>query len=192
MRLEKAADNVFWMLNGRRRLLSLNLAKGETVYGERLFTIAGKEYREWMPNRSKLAALLFKGFSGIDIRFGSKVLYLGASSGTTVSHVSDIIGPSGAVYAVEIAEEMGVNLVFLAERRPNIYPIIADASKTESYSDFVPKCDFIYQDIAQREQVKIFLKNAGMFVKQGGSGVIAIKSRSIDVSMPSERVISAA
>lgn len=29
---------------------------------------------------------------------GSKVLYLGAASGTSVSHVADIVGPTGAVY----------------------------------------------------------------------------------------------
>ncbi len=37
----------------------------------------------------------------------SQVLYLGAASGTSVSHVSDIVGPDGSVYAVEFSHRSG-------------------------------------------------------------------------------------
>ncbi len=51
------------------------------------------EYRVWNPFRSKLAAAILGGVDQIYMPPGSKVLYLGAASGTTVSHVSDIVGP---------------------------------------------------------------------------------------------------
>lgn len=51
------------------------------------------EYRVWNPFRSKLAAAIVGGVDKIYIKPGAKVLYLGAASGTTVSHVSDIVGP---------------------------------------------------------------------------------------------------
>ena len=43
-----------------------------------------------LPFRSKLAAAILGGVENIWMKPGSKVLYLGAASGTTVSHVSDI------------------------------------------------------------------------------------------------------
>lgn len=51
------------------------------------------EYRAWNPFRSKLAAAILGGIDQIHIKPGVRVLYLGAASGTTVSHVSDIVGP---------------------------------------------------------------------------------------------------
>lgn len=51
------------------------------------------EYRVWNPFRSKLAAAILGGVDQIYMGPGSKVLYLGAASGTTVSHVADIVGP---------------------------------------------------------------------------------------------------
>lgn len=189
MELKKVIDNVFWLFDKKKILVSKNLVKGQSVYGEMLFDVGGKEYREWMPMRSKLAAAFYKGMKTIQLKEGDKVLYLGASSGTTVSHVSDIVGLNGEIYAVEISEEMGANLILLAEKRKNIFPIIEDARKTELYSKFVPKCDFIYQDVAQRDQVDIFIKNSNLFLKKGGYGALAIKTRSVDVSKPSRAVI---
>lgn len=189
MELQRIADNVYWLQRRNRQLVSLNMVKGQTVYGERTFDIGGKQYREWVPSRSKLAAAFYKGLKNLDLRAGHKVLYLGASSGTTVSHVSDLIGEKGEVYAVEISEEMGANLILLAEKRRNIFPIIGDARKPEEFPKGVPKCDFVYQDVAQRDQVDIFLKNIDMFLKNGGSAALAIKTRSVDVSKPSKKVI---
>lgn len=51
------------------------------------------EYRVWNPFRSKLAAGILGGVEDIYIAPGKKVLYLGAASGTSVSHVADIVGP---------------------------------------------------------------------------------------------------
>ena len=51
------------------------------------------EYRVWNPFRSKLAASIVGGIENIYMQPGSKVLYLGGASGTTVSHVADLIGP---------------------------------------------------------------------------------------------------
>ena len=54
------------------------------------------------------------------------MLYLGAASGTTVSHVSDIVGPNDLVFAVEFSHRSGRDLVNVAKTRINIVPIIAD------------------------------------------------------------------
>ena len=50
----------------------------------------------WNPFRSKLAAGIVGGIENIYMQPGSKVLYLGAASGTTVSHVADLVGPVSA------------------------------------------------------------------------------------------------
>jgi rRNA 2'-O-methyltransferase fibrillarin len=77
--------------------------------------------------RSKLAAAIAGGIRNIYIKPGSKVLYLGAASGTSVSHVSDIVGPEGCVYAVEFSHRSGRELIEVAKKRTNIIPIIEDA-----------------------------------------------------------------
>jgi hypothetical protein len=51
------------------------------------------EYRIWNPYRSKLGAAIIGGIGRLFIQPGCKLLYLGAASGTTVSHCSDIVGP---------------------------------------------------------------------------------------------------
>jgi fibrillarin-like pre-rRNA processing protein len=188
MELKRIIDRVYWLLDRRRTLVTLSAYGGDSVYGEKIFNLDGKIYREWVPYRSKFAAAFYKGLNGVDIKEGYKVLYLGASSGTTVSHVSDIIGVNGQVYAVEIAEEMAVNLILLAERRKNIFPIVGDARKPENYPS-IPKCDFLYQDVAQRDQTDIFIKNADLFLKSGKIGAFAVKTRSINVSLDPREVI---
>lgn len=189
MELKRLMDRVYWLFDKRRTLVTLSAYGSNSVYGEKLFNVDGKIYREWIPYRSKFAAAFYKGLNGVDIRDSYKVLYLGASSGTTVSHVSDIIGVNGQVYAVEIAEEMAVSLILLAEERRNIFPIVDDARKPENYSDYVPKCDLLYQDVAQRDQTDIFIKNAELFLKSGKIGIFAVKTRSIDVSMDPREVV---
>jgi len=80
-------------------LVTKNLVPGESVYGEKRVTVEGTEpdtkveYRVWNPFRSKLAAGVLGGLDNIFIAPGKKVLYLGAASGTSVSHVADIVGP---------------------------------------------------------------------------------------------------
>ena len=46
------------------------------------------------------------------------MLYLGAASGTTVSHVSDVVGPEGMVYAVEFSHRPGRDLPGHPAHRP--------------------------------------------------------------------------
>ena len=190
MELKRVIDNVYWLVNGKRTLASLNMCRGRTVYGEKTFHINGEEFREWIPSRSKLAAAFYNGLRDLDLKKGYSVLYLGASSGTTVSHVSDVVGREGAVYAVEISEEMGSHLILLAENRKNVYPIIADANKVGEYIKNVPKCDFLYQDVAQRNQVEIFVKNAADLLKPGKFGALCVKTRSIDVSASKSEIIA--
>ena len=80
-------------------LVTKNLVPGESVYGEKRISIDGGEdgvkieYRVWNPFRSKLAAGVLGGMEHLFIEPGTKVLYLGAASGTSVSHVADIVGP---------------------------------------------------------------------------------------------------
>lgn len=114
-------------------LLTKNLVPGESVYNEKRVSVDNKEsgdkteYRVWNPFRSKLAAAIVGGIENIYMKPGSKVLYLGAASGTTVSHVADLVGPEGAVYAVEFSKRSGRDLVNMAKKRTNVIPIIEDA-----------------------------------------------------------------
>ncbi|CAN1173117.1 rRNA 2'-O-methyltransferase fibrillarin 2 [Linum perenne] len=75
-----------------------NLVPGEAVYGEELISVKNKdgietEYRIWNPIRSKLAAAIQCGVENIWVKPGSRVLYMGDICGTTVSHLSDLVGP---------------------------------------------------------------------------------------------------
>jgi len=78
-------------MDGTTRLCTKNLAVGYRVYGERLVRYKDVEYREWNAFRSKLAGAIMKGLKYNPIYRGSKVLYLGIASGTTASHISDIV-----------------------------------------------------------------------------------------------------
>lgn len=155
--------------------------KGIKVYNEQLITEDDKEYRSWNPFRSKLAAALLKGLF-LDIGSGYHILYLGAATGTTVSHLSDIV-TDGCVYAVETSPVAARKLLKVAEQRPNIIPILADANHPERYQSLVPAVDLVYQDISQRNQADIFTRNIMMYLKSGGAGLIMVKARSIDVAL---------
>lgn len=174
---------VFEQRKGKKTsLYTENLAPGKKVYGEDLVTLEGVEYREWNHNRSKLAAAILKGSPNIGVRKGDTVLYLGASSGTTPSHVSDIVGKKGFVFALDFAPRVVRQLVYLCEERENITPILGDANKPDTYADKVCLVDVVYMDIAQRNQAEIFLKNCKTFLKKEGYALLAVKARSIDVT----------
>jgi len=181
---------IYWAIleDGTKRLATRNLTPGRTVYGERLITFKGIEYRIWDPYRSKLAAAILKGLKAVPIKPGNKVLYLGAASGTTASHVSDIVGENGHVYCVEFSARAIRELVNnVCAYRPNMSPILEDARLPERYSMLVEKVDNIYCDIAQPEQAKILADNADLYLKRGGEIMLAIKAQSIDVTKePSE------
>jgi fibrillarin-like pre-rRNA processing protein len=169
-----------------QNLFTENLTPGKAVYGERLVTVRGIEYREWDPHRSKLAALLLKGWKILPLGRTSQVLYLGAASGTTVSHVSDLC-PEGTVYAVEFSRRVFQKLLDLAEERHNVIPILADASKPDGYAPTVGRVGFLYQDIAQRDQVDILERNL-RFLTSEGFGILFVKARSADVARKPEAV----
>ena len=163
-----------------KRVTTKNLAPGKTVYGERLLQYEGEEYREWDPYRSKFAAAIRKGLKQIPTEPKMRVLYLGAASGTTSSHVSDLVGEEGIVYCVEFSPRVMRELLRVCESRPNMIPILADARFPEKYRMFIGPVDVIYQDIAQPAQAIILVDNAKLFLTSGGYAVLAIKARSID------------
>jgi len=181
---------VYWVVfeDGTKRLATLNLAPGRSVYGEKLIRVGGEEYRLWDAYRSKLAASILKGIDAIPIEPGGKVLYLGAASGTTASHVSDVVGPSGHVFCVEFAPRVIQDLINnVCAHRPNMSPILADARLPHTYAHLVSQVDAIYCDIAQPEQARVLADNADLFLRDGGGIMLAIKARSIDVTKkPSE------
>jgi fibrillarin-like pre-rRNA processing protein len=146
-------------------------------------------YRSWDPRRSKLAAAMLKGVMP-KLDKNLDILYLGASHGYTCSYVSDIIGKGGLIYAIDFVPRVVRDLWFLCEKRKNMIPIMADASQPQTYFHRVGLCDFIFQDVAQRNQVDIFLKNLDMFVKPNGFGMLAIKSRSIDITRKPQAVFN--
>jgi fibrillarin-like pre-rRNA processing protein len=167
---------------GQRLLATRNLTPGRKVYGEELIVIEDIEYRLWNPSRSKLGAAIVKGLKHNPIVPGSKVLYLGVASGTTCSHVSDIIGNQGHVWGVDFAPRPIRDLIdHVARYRMNISPILGDARQPQGYSLQVPKVEVLFADVAQPDQAEIVVKNAKIFLKKGGYAMFSIKSRSIDV-----------
>ena len=176
--------------DGAQRLATRNLTSGLNVYGERLVKFKGVEYRIWDAFRSKLAAAILKGVATVPIEPGFKVLYLGAASGTTPSHVSDIVGEGGYVYCVEFAQRSIRDLVNnVAAFRPNISPLLEDARMPEKYAMFISgKVDTIYCDVAQPEQAKLLADNADVFLKPSGWVMLAVKAQSIDVTMDPDAV----
>lgn len=165
-----------------------NLVLGETVYGEQIIR-DGAEYRVWRPNRSKLSVIIHKGYFP-DINKQSKVLYLGAASGTTVSHVSDIVS-EGILFAVEISQKPMLDLIKVCKQRKNIIPIFADARHPDEYATIADSVDVIYQDVAQKNQVDIAFKNSRFFLKKGGLLIMMLKARSVSSTKNPKDVIQA-
>ncbi len=130
------------------------------------------------------------GVDNIHIGPGKKVLYLGAASGTSVSHVSDVVGPTGIVYAVEFSHRSGRDLINMAKTRPNIIPIIEDARHPLKYRMLVGMVDVIFADVAQPDQARIITLNASYFLKNGGGIVISIKANCIDSTVAAEVVFA--
>lgn len=190
-------------------LVTKNLTPGESVYGEKRISVETSaatdsnavngevtaaptktEYRVWNPFRSKLAAGILGGLDDIFIRPGSKVLYLGAASGTSVSHVADIVGPTGIVFAVEFSHRSGRDLINMATHRTNVIPIIEDARHPLRYRMFVSMVDVIFADVAQPDQARIVGLNAHLFLKVDGGVVVSIKANCIDSTAAPEAVFA--
>ncbi|MDP3990040.1 MAG: fibrillarin-like rRNA/tRNA 2'-O-methyltransferase [archaeon] len=181
MSSEIKSHKIFEVYEDRKRLYTRNMIRGKAPFAERLVKEKGIEYREFDPRRSKLAATIMKGCTNAGIRKGDVILYLGVSHGYTSSFVSDIVGEEGLIFGIDPAPRVMRDLMFLAEDRKNIVPILANANKPEEYLNRVCKADIVYQDIAQKNQSEIFIKNCNLFLKSGGYGLLAVKARSIDV-----------
>ncbi|MFC1648179.1 fibrillarin-like rRNA/tRNA 2'-O-methyltransferase [Nanoarchaeota archaeon] len=139
--------------------------------------------RQWDPNRSKLAAAIAKGVQDIGIKENDIILYLGAGHGYTPSFVSDIIGKNGMVFCLDSSPRVVRDLVMVCEQRSNMAPILGNANQPDTYKKLLPKqVDIVYQDVAQKNQVQIFLKNIDMYLKKGGYALLAVKARSVDVT----------
>lgn len=177
------ADGVIF--TERNQLYTRSASPGRRIYGERTPVVDGIEYREWSPRRSKLAAYLAVGGRTVPIGRSSRILYLGASSGTTASHVSDI-AQDGTVYCIEFAPRMFRELVGNCEGRPNMMPILADATKPSEYSFMVTGADVVYQDVAQKNQADILVDNMEAFGAK--YGMVAVKARSEDVTEDPGRI----
>jgi len=174
----------------RYKLYTLNLTPGKKVYDESLVKQNNVEYREWDAYSSKLAAAILNKCSNIFLRKGNTVLYLGSASGTTVSYMSDIVGNEGFVFAVDFAARVMKDLIFNLDKRKNISPILADANKIKDLMERVSVVDVIYQDIAQKNQVDILIKNINTFLKREGYAIIAVKARSIDVTRHPKQIFN--
>jgi fibrillarin-like pre-rRNA processing protein len=171
------------------KIATKSFCPGYSVYGEKTASEGGVEYRLWDPYRSKLGAAIVRGLKRLAIAPGSKVLYLGAASGTTASHVSDIVGKDGIVYCVEFAPRSMRQLISVCEKRQNMLPVMEDARFPERYAE-IGAVDVVFEDVADREQARILLDNSRIFLQKGGKALIAIKSRCVSSSEPPERIFA--
>jgi fibrillarin-like rRNA methylase len=162
------------------------------VYGERLVPTRSGWWRRWDPYRSKLSAALVKGYRGPLPQPGERWLYLGAATGTTASHVADLVGPEGAVYAVEMSLRPFARLLRLAERYPNLLPILADARRPDDYAGWVPPVDGVYSDVAQADQVGIARRNVDLFLRGAGALLLVLKLSSLGRDRASDTLVERA
>ncbi len=160
----------------------------QQVYDEQIVVRGGKRYRLWNPRKSKLCAALHKGLKFLPLDRGTKVLYLGIASGTTASHISDIVDKEGIIYGVEFSPRVIRDLMLVCKKRKNIAPILGDARIPAEYAHLVEEVDVIYEDVAQPDQIEILMRNAEAFLKKRGWVMIAVKARSIDVSKQPKQI----
>ena len=189
--MEEDRPGIFWIKSeGDKKLATENLVPGNQVYKEKLLIKKGIEYRLWDPFRSKLAASILNGLETFPFKEESNVLYLGASTGTTVSHISDIIGPKGIVFGVEHASRVARDFLDrVASYRKDIVPIIQDARQPKNYFSVFGKVDIVYVDIAQPDQTDIAIANCKLYLKNNGFLFLVIKTRSIDVTKSPKKII---
>ena len=181
----------FWIqIDGEKKLATQNFVPGNQVYNEKLVQYNGVECRIWNPFRSKLAAAIMNGLDDFPFTQKSDVLYLGVSTGTTISHISDIVNQGGTIFGIEHASRVARDFLDrVASHRKNIVPIIQDARKPEEFFSVYKKVDIVYVDIAQPDQTDIAIKNCKFYLKSGGYIFLVIKTRSIDVTKEPKKVI---
>lgn len=174
------------VLGDGKYLYSRNLVPGNSVYGERLVDLDGTEYRLWDPRRSKFAAYGLATGTLTGIRSDDVVVYLGASTGTTLSHISDIVD-GGRIFAIEKSKRTFRELMSRISPRKNVLPVLGDAREEDILAGIVAEADFLYSDIAQRDQVDIFLSNMEQY--RCPVGMLMLKCRSIDVAATPSTVL---
>jgi len=168
------------------KIFTKNADPGTKVYDEELVSYEDLEFREWNPYRSKIAGAVKKQLK-LEINEETNILYLGASSGTTVSHISDIV-EEGIVFAVEYSETVARDLVSLAEERHNILPIIGDARKPKNYQNLIQNVDTVFQDISQKDQPEIFARNCKKYLDEGDTALLCLKAHSISTTEDEEKI----
>ena len=170
-----------------RNLWTRNAVKGISVRGERRKRDGRIEWRRWDPTRSKVAAAILRTReepSSLLPTPGSTCLYLGASSGGTVSHIHDFVCGAenhhgGQLVAVEISPRMVRDLVKLSDRRPGLVPVLGDARKPEQIAAFIRgKANWIHQDLSIADQAETFVRIATSFLAPGGIGLLSLKAAS--------------
>jgi len=184
-------ETFFWIqVEGEKKLATQNLVPGNQVYNEKLIQHKGSEYRIWNPFRSKLAAAIMNDLKNFPFNQKSDVLYLGVSTGTTISHISDIVNQGGTIFGIEHASRVARDFLDrVATHRKNIVPIIQDARRPEEFFSVYKKVDIVYVDIAQPDQTNIAIENCRLYLKSGGYLFLVIKTRSIDVVKDPKMVI---
>ncbi len=169
----------------KRILATRNLNPGRSIYGESLVRhkFAGElaEFRSWDPFRSKLSAAVLNRLEHFPFAPRVYCLYLGASTGTTVSHISDIVGNAGRIFGVEVAARVAREfLENVVKYRKNIVPIVEDAKHPERYPAIYGKIKVVYSDVAQPDQTEIAVLNCNMFLEEHGFLFLVVKASSID------------
>jgi len=184
-------ETFFWIqVEGEKKLATQNLVPGNQVYNEKLVQHKGSEYRIWNPFRSKLAAAIMNDLKNFPFNQKSDILYLGVSTGTTISHISDIVNQGGTIFGIEHASRVARDFLDrVASHRKNIVPIIQDARRPEEFFSVYKKVDIVYVDIAQPDQTNIAIENCRLYLKSGGYLFLVIKTRSIDVVKDPKMVI---
>ncbi len=170
-----------------RSLWTRNAVRGVSVRGERRKTDSKIEWRAWAASKSKVAAALLRTSnnpSELLPETGSTCLYLGASYGSTVSHIHDhVCGSgnhhSGQVVAVEISPRAMRELSALATRRIGLVPVLGDARVPSQIAPFIRgKADWIHQDLSIADQAQTFVKMTQAFLRPGGTGLLSLKAAS--------------
>ncbi|HLC79398.1 MAG TPA: fibrillarin-like rRNA/tRNA 2'-O-methyltransferase [archaeon] len=188
IKIDQIADGVYSIGNS---IATQNMLPGASVYGEQRLNLNGAEFRIWDPNRSKVGAAIKKGLRNLQITKGSKILYLGAAEGTTISHLSDIIGEEGVIFGVDISARSMRKFIYLCEQRKNLVPILADASQPMTYKENISgfTIDALFQDVSQKNQAEILLKNSRAYLKSGAYAFLSLKARSINSTDPTSAIV---
>ncbi|MDG6997686.1 MAG: fibrillarin-like rRNA/tRNA 2'-O-methyltransferase [Nitrososphaerota archaeon] len=176
----------------KKILATRNLTPGSSVYGETLVKRRLEnevvEFRSWDPFRSKLSAAILNELENFPFRKGTYCLYLGASTGTTVSHLSDIVGGKGRIFGVEMAPRVAREfLENVVKYRKNVIPIVEDAKHPERYSGVYGDISVVYSDVAQPDQTEIAVRNCKDYLTKGMLFLV-VKASSIDTLKSKKQV----